>query len=317
MSKVSIIIPLHNAADYIEEAIDSCLHQSYKNLEIIVVENGSVDKSWELIQNYKDDRLKRFKIEASSATAARNYGYNKSTGGYIMFLDADDVLSPNKIENQLALINKYGNEVLISCAWGKFTNDIKNTVFLNQKIWNDYEPVDWLVDSWTGGGMMQTACWLIPKALIEKAGLWDETLKSNPNDDGEFFSRVILSAKKVHFCKRSKVYYRTDINNSLSKKINKEAKASLLQTFINYENSVLRIEDSNRVRLALAHNYLNFIYRFHPNPPTLIKKAKIKVDNLKLDVLPQVGGNSFKRIAKILGFYNALRLRQLIVKFKR
>lgn len=311
MNKVSIIIPLHNAVAFVNEAIDSCLNQTYANIEVIVVENGSKDGSWDCLQGYKDSRLIVHQIEAASATIARNYGYKKSTGNYIMFLDADDVLSLDKVENQMALFKVFGNDVLISCAWGKFTNDISKTSFVLQKVWNDLLPVDWLVTSWAGGGMMQTACWLTPRGLIEKAGLWDETLKSNPNDDGDFFSRVILSAKKVHFCKKSKVYYRTEINNSLSTKISEEAKYSLLHTFINYENNILTKENSNRVRLALAYNYLYFIYRFYPKPQVLISVAKEKITNLKVDVLPLVGGNNFKNISKMFGFYNALKLRQL------
>ena len=311
MNKVSIIIPLHNAVAFVNEAIDSCLNQTYANIEVIVVENGSKDGSWDCLQGYEDSRLIVHQIEAASATIARNYGYKKSTGNYIMFLDADDVLSLDKVENQMALFKVFGNDVLISCAWGKFTNDISKTSFVLQKVWNDLLPVDWLVTSWAGGGMMQTACWLTPKGLIEKAGLWDETLKSNPNDDGDFFSRVILSAKKVHFCKKSKVYYRTEINNSLSTKISEEAKYSLLHTLINYENNILTKENSNRVRLALAYNYLYFIYRFYPKPQDLISVAKEKITNLKVDVLPLVGGNNFKNISKMFGFYNALKLRQL------
>ena len=316
MTKVSIIIPLHNAESFISEAVGSCLNQTYNNIEIIIVENGSKDDSWNIASSYKDSRISCFQIETSSATVARNYGYLKSTGNYIMFLDGDDVLSLDKVENQMALFKVFGNDVLISCAWEKFTNDISKTSFVPQKVWNDLLPVDWLVTSWAGGGMMQTACWLTPRGLIEKAGLWDETLKSNPNDDGEFFSRVILSAKKVHFCKKSKVYYRTEINNSLSTKISEEAKYSLLQTFINYEYYILKREDSDRTRLALAHNYLYFIYRFYPNPQDLISVAKEKITNLKVDVLPLVGGNNFMKTSKMFGFYNALRLRQYVRDLK-
>ena len=314
--KVSIIIPLHNAESFISEAIDSCLNQTYTDIEVIVVENGSKDDGWNIVSSYNDPRISCFQIEMSSATVARNFGYLKSVGDYIMFLDADDVLSLDKISNQMVLFTQFGNDVLISCAWGKFTNDITKTSFVPQKVWNDLLPVDWLVTSWAGGGMIQTACWLTPRGLIEKAGLWDEALKSNPNDDGEFFARVILSANKVHFCKRSKVYYRTEINNSLSTKISEEAKYSLLQTFINYEYYILKREDSDRTRLALAHNYLYFIYRFYPKPQDLISVAKEKITNLKVDVLPLVGGNNFKKISKMFGFYNTLILRELLTYLK-
>ena len=64
MTKVSIIIPLHNAESFISEAIDSCLNQTYTNIEVIVVENGSNDGSWNIVQGYEDSRISRFQIEA-------------------------------------------------------------------------------------------------------------------------------------------------------------------------------------------------------------------------------------------------------------
>ena len=104
MTKVSIIIPLHNAESFISKAIDSCLNQTYTNIEVIVVENGSNDGSWDCLQGYEDSRLIVHQIEAASATVARNFGYLKSVGDYIMFLDADDVLSLDKVSKSNGII---------------------------------------------------------------------------------------------------------------------------------------------------------------------------------------------------------------------
>lgn len=316
MSKVSIIIPLHNAESYIGEAVDSCLNQTYANIEVIVVENGSNDGSWNIISNYKDSRISRFQIEASSATVARNYGYKKSTGNYIMFLDADDVLSNNKIEDQIKFIEQYGESTIVSCAWGMFNNHVANAKFNKSLVWRNYEkPIEWLIDSWTGGGMMQTACWLTHRNLIEKAGLWDETLKKNPNDDGDFFCRVLLKAERILFAEKSKVYYRMPTSKNVSENRSNTAVASLLGSFYSYQNEILKVEESKRVRTALAYNYSRFIYEFYPQHKQLIQQAQAHIKALGVTT-PIVGGQKFQKLAQCIGFYNALRLRELARKLK-
>ena len=87
MIKVSIIIPLYNSEAYITQTIDSCLAQTHDNIEIIVVENGSTDKSCQVVKSIDDKRLSVFQILTPNAAAARNYGYQKATGTYIIFLD--------------------------------------------------------------------------------------------------------------------------------------------------------------------------------------------------------------------------------------
>ena len=133
MKKVSIIIPLHNAESFILETLDSCLNQTYSNIEIIIVENGSKDASWELVKTIKDKRVKCFQLSKPNASAARNYGFKKATGNYINFLDADDVISKNKIEQQMNSFSKITENFVMSCAWGKFIEKQKK-LFLKIKV---------------------------------------------------------------------------------------------------------------------------------------------------------------------------------------
>ena len=136
MTKVSIIIPLHNAESFISEAIDSCLNQTYTNIEVIVVENGSNDGSWEVLKTIKNKRVKCFQIAKSNAAAARNFGYLKSSGDYINFLDADDVISKHKIELQREALIKAPEGFIASCPWGKFSNILRKSYIAFQKtIW--------------------------------------------------------------------------------------------------------------------------------------------------------------------------------------
>jgi len=105
MKKVSVIIPVHNNEEYILECINSVIYQTYKNLEIIIVDDKSTDNSVNLIKSIKDKRIKLIELkENSGAAIARNKGIEVSTGDYICFLDSDDYWYKEKIEKQLKFI---------------------------------------------------------------------------------------------------------------------------------------------------------------------------------------------------------------------
>ena len=105
MKKVSVIIPVHNSENYILECINSVINQTYKNLEIIVVDDKSTDNSVNLIKSIKDKRIKLIELNVNSGAAiARNKGIEASTGDYICFLDSDDYWKLKKIEKQVKFI---------------------------------------------------------------------------------------------------------------------------------------------------------------------------------------------------------------------
>lgn len=108
--KVSIIVPVYNAAKYIKETIATVRSQTYTNWELILVDDGSSDDSklliTDLLADYKDDRIFFFTKENSGAARTRNYGLSKATGRYITFLDADDLWNSKKIEKQIAFMQK-------------------------------------------------------------------------------------------------------------------------------------------------------------------------------------------------------------------
>lgn len=97
--KVSIIIPVHNNEDTIVETINSCVNQDYKEIEILVVINGSNDTSESLIREIKDKRVNIYCLKDSGRSLARNFGLKVAKGKYIQFLDSDDRLEKSKIQN--------------------------------------------------------------------------------------------------------------------------------------------------------------------------------------------------------------------------
>ena len=315
MTKVSIIIPLYNSEAYIAQTIDSCLAQTHRDIEIIVAENGSTDKSYQIVKSIDDKRLSVFQILKSNAAAARNYGYHKATGTYIIFLDADDVMASNKIELQLKALSKKPKGFIASCAWAKFKINTKEAIITPQKVWNIQNPIDWCLQSWMGGGMMIPGCWLIPKPIIDKAGLWDERLSLH--DDGEFMCRVLLASKGNVFVENTVVYYR-QVASSLSRQNQSyRAAKSALEVCESYRKQVLFVKDGPRVRQALVNNYRRFMYEFHPKHKDLLQQARQSIQTLDVKNLPLIGGENFKKLTKIIGFYNALTLRESFNKLMK
>jgi len=102
---VSIIIPAYNRAGFLKEAIKSVLAQTYKNIEVIVVDDGSTDNTPKLVKQFTDKRIIYLRQENKGASSARNKGIESARGNYIAFLDSDDIWLPQKIEKQLEIFN--------------------------------------------------------------------------------------------------------------------------------------------------------------------------------------------------------------------
>lgn len=112
---VSIIVPVYNAEKFLKECIESILHQSYENIELILINDGSSDSSKKIIEKYmeEDDRINLTNIENQGAPRARNIGIELSKGKYIMFMDSDDILEKNAIKTLVNSIEKNSASMVI------------------------------------------------------------------------------------------------------------------------------------------------------------------------------------------------------------
>ncbi len=115
MKKVSVIIPMHNSSKHIEECIDSVINQTYKTLDIIVVDDNSSDDSVDIVENKKDVRIKIIKLHKNvGAAIARNNGIKEAKGDFICFLDSDDYWNLEKIEKQVKFIEENNYKFIYS-----------------------------------------------------------------------------------------------------------------------------------------------------------------------------------------------------------
>ena len=137
MVDISIIVPIYNASKYLKKCLDSLVNQTKKELEFILINDGSTDDSESIIKNYSDTRIKYFKRSNHGIGKTRNFGINKSTGKYIMFLDSDDYLEENACEVLYKKIDKERLDLVV-CDFYRVVNDSKviekNTSFKNTSL---------------------------------------------------------------------------------------------------------------------------------------------------------------------------------------
>ena len=135
------------------------------------------------------------------AACARNKAYSLSQGDYIQWLDADDVLAPDKISQQLELLQRDGTgRTLVSSAFGHFWYNTRRAKFSPTSLWCDLSPVEWITKKLKDNVFIQTATWLVSRELTEGAGAWDTRLLGD--DDGEYFARVIVTYNRIRFAER-------------------------------------------------------------------------------------------------------------------
>lgn len=311
MTLVSVVIPAYNSSAYIGQTLASVLGQTHRPVEIIVVDDGSTDDTIAEASLYKNQGVRVLSNPKKGACAARNFGYSNSHGEFIQFLDADDILSPDKIERQLSQLLASENHLtsLIHCRWGRFYNENVNDVSWwgpHELIKRDLKPADWLI----ANHMSMTGCWLTPHILIEKGGLWDESLKKN--QDGEFFSRLMTHADEVLYCDDVRVHYRSDIPTSISKNKSREAGASTLQSIELIESYIFSLEKSDRARLTVANMYQAFIYENFISYPDLAIIAEAKVKGLGGASVKLQGGKALKALRTLVGWKPALLIKKTL-----
>lgn len=306
---VSIIIPCHNAERWLAETLESALAQTWPAKEIILVDDGSTDGSLAIARRFEARRVRVVSQPNQGAAAARNHGLRLARGEFLQFLDADDLLAPDKIERQVQLLSTRGADNIASCAWGRFTTE-PATAELDprQALWRDLVPVDWLVLAAEHNIMMATATWLLPRTIADRIGPWDVAYRINPLDDMDYFDRARAAARMVLFCPDTRTYYRSALSGSLSQVRHDAAWCAMSATLHRSADHLLRLEDSSRTRHAAATLLQRFIYELYPDRPELAAAAAARVRELGGTELQPEFGPMRRRLAACLGWKLTQRL---------
>jgi hypothetical protein len=295
---VSILIPAYNAAPFIADTIKSALAQTWPEKEIIIVDDGSKDATLTVAKKFSAEKVKVTTQENQGAAAARNRAFSLCRGDYIQWLDADDLLSPDKIEKQMETAEKCQCErPLFSSGWGFFIYRPRKAKFIPTLLWEDMASLEWLLRKWENNLHMQTATWLVSRELTERAGPWDTRLLGD--DDGDCF------------VPDAKVFYRISGSSRLSyigRSDNKmDAQFLGMKMQIGYLRSMM---DGERVRAACVTYLQTWLINFYPNRMDIVEEARRLAVELGGQIQPPNLSWKYRLIQKSLG-WSAARLAQV------
>lgn len=330
---VSVIIPAYNCEAYISKCIESILSQSYKNIEVVIVNDGSVDKTEEVIKRYEklDKRIRYFSQKNLGPSIARNIGIENSNGEYLMFVDADDSVSNIYVEK---LLNKIRSENYDIACCG-YVDQSKYGVFKLNDFWYENYRLD-------KSKFLDCVCNGVGGVLWAKIFRKDIIIENNIRMDSKIFMSEDLIFI-LEYCKYSErfgainenLYYYNRLNdNSISSKID-----------INYlENYILLVNKINKLlgELNVNKNKVNLIeitkvqalvnkvlvsetYRYleYRNKDIFVKNIKVILESnfIKKYKYQFVNGNSFdKRMNRLINdekYIKLLHFNIFIIKLRK
>jgi glycosyltransferase involved in cell wall biosynthesis len=271
---VSILIPAYNAEKTIADTIQSAIAQTWHCKEIVVVDDGSTDRTAEIVRRFASKGVVLFSKENEGLCATQNYAFRHCQGDYIQWLDSDDLLAPDKIARQLAEVREGdGKRVLLSSPWAPFYYRTSHARFVRNSVWRDLSPAEWLLRKMNEGLHMQNATWLVSRELTEAAGPWDTRL--DYDQDGEYFARVLLVSAGTRFVPETGIFYRASASHRISYIGNSNKKKdSLLLSMRLHIQYLQSLEDSERVRRACLSYMKNWYPSFYPERPDIVAELQ-------------------------------------------
>ena len=313
---VSILIPAYNSEEWIVDTLQSAIAQTWPRKEIIVVDDGSSDRTAEVARRFASNEVSIVSKENGGAAAARNRALQLSQGDYVQWLDADDLLAPDKIEKQIAALGEVPNKkILLSAPWAYFRYRTNQARFVPTSLYDGLSPVEWLLRKMSENLHMQTATWLTSRELTEAAGPWDTRLIGD--DDGEYYCRVLLASEGTRFVQESKVFYRVTSSNRWSfigtsdKK--KDAMLLSMKLHIHYVRS---LEESDRVRKACVTYIQNWLGHFYPERPDIVSELQALAAELQGHLeMPRLRWK-YAWMEPIFGFDAAKRAQMVLPQLK-
>lgn len=292
--KVSVIIPIYNIEQYLSRCIESIINQTYKNIEIILVDDGSPDNCGRICDEYaqKDNKIKVIHKQNRGLVSARNAGYKAVSGDWVMYVDGDDWIDVNTCEELVGYIEKYADIDVIfwNCIqeldchsikgkW-EWTCNEKERLYIGEECNNlAYNTLIYK------SGIATACCKLIRYDFAQSNNLIHNAVLKQGIEGVEFSFRIFISTKRALFIKKYFYHYRYNVN-SISKKVDEKNTQYIIAGFIEINNRISQFDHTERecfqsalyqralyILIAIA---LNTYFHKNNKDPFKIKKKKYK-----------------------------------------
>ena len=315
-SKVSIVIPVYNNEEYVIDCLNSIKEQTYKNLEIIVINDGSTDRTLDKLKEFKNvfKNIKIVTIKNQGQGYARNLGLTKTTGKYIMFIDSDDFIDKNTIEFSVEKIESENSD-LVFFDWEyyyseerKFKYKYYNNLFDNKKL----EGKECLK-------ILDLSAYFTVNKLYRKSFLMENNIRYSEGhiyEDAEFWVKVAIKAKKISILHGP--FYKVRLHDNSSTKTNYHDDTHMTGFLLSVEKSLNIIKESKYKSEDFVDLYKYFItkffrYRKKRIPKKMHKDFTVKFLNLMKDTKIDKNVNHKNKLLKLIYKYNVFKRRDLFL----
>lgn len=278
---ISILMPIYNRETLIVETLQSIINQSFVEWECIIVDDGSTDKTAEVVEAFikKDSRfifLKRPEHLAKGPSACRNYAYEASKGQYIQFFDSDDIMHPNHL---LEKSNKIANADVVVCKLKQFSNQFEDSLFQ----FSDSNPL--VIEHSAFDDFVSGKFEMMMVAPLWKKDFIDKHLPIlthlNMLEDHELYARALYENPKIEIINKYLIFYRKGhdaLTNAFFKNI-----SSGLPSYLAAKQTVLNLKNSDTIKLIILKQVLGYFrlglaakqYREAKKCLTFISKNKL------------------------------------------
>ncbi len=269
MPKISVVIPAYNAQSTILETIDSVLQQNFSDFELIVINDGSTDKTLELLTSIKDARVKIYSYPNGGLPAARNRGIFRSVGEFISFIDADDLWTPDKLELQLQALQK-NPQAGVAYSWTICMGNNGNS--FHPGVAETFQG-NVYSNLLSGNFIASGSNVLIRKEAIDSVGYFDESLKSC--EDWDYWLRL---APKWDFVvvPKAQILYRLS-SGAMSSKLDVMEKYQTLVLERAFESAPSQLQYLKKQGFAYIYLFMTRLYLSRDNSSGAINEATKKL----------------------------------------
>lgn len=256
---ISIIIPSYNSALWVCDAIESCLRQNHRFCEIIVIDDGSTDNTRELLQHKYGNKIKYIFQENKGLAGARNTGLRHATGDFIQFLDADDLIHPAKLEQQVKILSNVQGTALAYCNYvhcDLIDSSLHYPQFYRSPRLLSDNPLYELAGRWETELSIPVHCFLFKSDIFKKHGIFfDERIPNH--EDWDCWMKVFALHPEVRFLDEVMAYYR--IHGQSMCKNRKLMRQGFLQAIRNqkqiFADDPKMLEILREKKLQVCHEY--------------------------------------------------------------
>ena len=298
---VSVLIPLYNEEKYIAQTIECCLNQTYKNVEVIVVDDHSTDSSLSVARSYESERVHVYVNPNKGVGSARNYAFEKSRGDYIKYLDSDDYFTEGILEKQVKRIIDDGGDGVIAYSQMRFFHMPDKPENWLSGFRQNYIPAsEYNLDMFRKMNYYwYPFLFLFPRSIVEKTGGWNTNCVYG--EDTEFTANAIQLSKKVLFVdKEYSVWRLFDDNKHLHAVVSPKVKIQKIEVLFRLAQILLSRKDTDEIR-DICSRYIShtvydlflYVYPLYDQIEELFMKNNLtwmKYENPRLHLLYKVLG---------------------------